>query len=61
MSIAKKLSNMKRQAKGRLEETVGKKLKDDDLIVEGKANAASARLARVGKKAKNATRKLAGK
>ena len=61
MGVAKKLDNASKHAKGELKAEVGKKLKDDDLIVAGKAEAASADIKQVGQKAKDTARKAVKK
>jgi uncharacterized protein YjbJ (UPF0337 family) len=61
METAKKLGNAAKHAKGKLKEEVGKNLKDDDLIVAGRAEATSADIRQAGEKVKDTARKATRK
>jgi len=61
MGSAKKLDNASQHAKGELKAEVGKKLKDDDLIVAGKAEATAAYCKLLRLKVKDTARKAVKK
>ena len=58
MSNKKKVRHGVKKASGKTKEKVGKVLKDDDLIVAGKAEQAAASIQETGAKAKAVAKKI---
>jgi uncharacterized protein YjbJ (UPF0337 family) len=56
MNINDMATNKGKRLKGNIEESVGRALHDDDLIVAGKANQASSDLKEAGEKVKDAAK-----
>lgn len=56
MNINDKAANKSKRLKGNIEESVGRALHDDDLIVTGKANQVSSDLKEASEKVKDAAK-----